>query len=56
MIYLDTDVLIHFLVPQDISKYRVATIVSIPPSPNDIVMSCILLINPISGELHNFRN
>ncbi len=24
MIYLDTDVLIHFLVPQDISKYRVA--------------------------------
>ena len=24
MIYLDTDVLIHFLVPQDISKYRIA--------------------------------
>ncbi|SDF41331.1 Predicted nucleic acid-binding protein, contains PIN domain [Dyadobacter soli] len=24
MIYLDTDVLIHFLVPQDISKYSVA--------------------------------
>lgn len=24
MIYLDTDVLIHFLVPQDVSKYRIA--------------------------------
>ncbi|MBO9612606.1 MAG: PIN domain-containing protein [Dyadobacter sp.] len=24
MIYLDTDVLIHFLVPQDVSKYRLA--------------------------------
>lgn len=24
MIYLDTDVLVHFLVPQDISKYRTA--------------------------------
>ncbi|GGM91010.1 hypothetical protein GCM10010967_25090 [Dyadobacter beijingensis] len=24
MIYLDTDVLVHFLVPQDISKYRLA--------------------------------
>jgi len=24
MIYLDTDVLVHFLVPQDVSKYRIA--------------------------------
>lgn len=24
MIYLDTDVLIHFLVPQDVSKYQIA--------------------------------
>lgn len=24
MTYLDTDVLIHFLVPQDVSKYRIA--------------------------------